>query len=207
MQIKGRKTHGLRSCTRGTRILIAWTAVIIWAWGLTACGAPPPPVSPEPPPPLVESTPPPKTIKKTMHPLGSVEASAAAAKWVITGKVGKRESKWVNGKIVTTADIRPISVLKGTDVPSPISVSFLGGSVGPIRQDYSHEIVAVNGETAVFFLINAPTESGATFSGLTRIARKIPLLAPGQADSRLENNRRLVRFQNEIIEKVKKGAN
>ncbi len=186
----------------GAQVLGAAVSIII-----SACGAPPPPVSPEPPPPEVAPTTTPESTQAVKAPAGSIEAMAAAAKWVVAAKVGRQESKWVAGKIVTTSALEPISILKGENLPSPISVLFLGGAVGPIRQDFSGEITAVAGETAVFFLVPPPAGSGPGLSELQRIAYKIPLLKPGEADSRLKNNRRLVRFQNEIAEKVRKGAN
>ena len=182
-------------------------SVAVLSMLLFSCGAPPPPVSPEAPPPEQAPTPQPTSAQKAAPVPGSIEAYAASSKWVVVGKVEKRESKWVGGKIVTAARLQPISVLKGDGVPSPVSLMFLGGAVGSIRQDFTDEIIAVEGETAVFFLVDPPAGSGASLSELPRIAHKVTLLKPGQADSRLKNNRRLVRYQNEITEKVKRGAN
>jgi hypothetical protein len=126
---------------------------------------------------------------------------AAKSDLVIVAEVGHGASQWYRKSIVTIMPVTPLSVLKGDPPGRSIPVLFFGGTVGVINQDFTHEATLKEGEVAVLFL-NGPPRSDAsralhTFQ-INGEDGKIPLLAPGQSKTRLQNNKRLVRFLDEL---------
>lgn len=136
-----------------------------------------------------------------------VAALAAKSDLVIVAEVGRAASQWYRKSIVTIATVTPLSVLKGDPPGKEFPVLFFGGTVGNINQDFTHEATLREGEVAVLFLNNRRTEAARALQAFEINGEdgKIPLLAPGQSKTRLENNKRLVRFLNELRETIAQG--
>jgi hypothetical protein len=152
------------------------------------------PASPQEPSPVPSRTSPPR-----------VETLAGQSELVLVGKVLRNSSRWVGKTIVTTSEVQPLETYKGAPPAGTVKVWFLGGTVGAINQDVTHEATLTAGETAVLFL---GTAKGARVEGLRMVDQdaKIPVLAPDQPDTRLANDRRLRRFLADIKARVEKGG-
>lgn len=126
---------------------------------------------------------------------------------VLIGKVKSLSSKWVGKVIVTTADVEPIEVLKGKALSKSIKVSYVGGTVGNIKQTLSHPIELVDGETAILFLTDANKNSA--FKGakvFSHYQGKIPLLDKKEKIERLKSNKRILGLVNKIQAVTRKGG-
>ena len=139
----------------------------------------------------------------------NLEELARLSDVVVVGRVVRNSSRWVGKVIVTTSEVRTLETFKGQP-PSLLEVSFLGGTVGVIHQDATHEPTLTEGEVAVLFLAAPPPspQGRPQIEGLRIVAEdgKLPLLAPGEPESRLKNDRRLQRFLREVAERVTKGG-
>src|SRR5829696_1802646 len=76
-----------------------------------------------------------------------IETLAGQSELVLVGKVLRNSSRWVGKKIVTTSEVQPLEIFKGT-APDTVKVWFLGGTVGVINQDATHEATLTAGEVA-----------------------------------------------------------
>ncbi|MBM4440785.1 MAG: hypothetical protein FJ027_10205 [Candidatus Rokubacteria bacterium] len=120
---------------------------------------------------------------------------------VVVGKVVKTEARWVKRKIVTAATVEVVETLKGAVAANrPLTIAFLGGRVGALEQDFSHEVTLETGETALLFL----SDRAGPGRELRIVADgKDTLLAQGMAASRLRNNRRVAAYLQEAREVVR----
>lgn len=119
---------------------------------------------------------------------------ARKADFVVLGTVLGVDSRWEGKKIVSTARVQPLEVLKGSlpaGAAKVLEVRFLGGRVGPWAQEFSHEIVLVEGETAVLFMESLATIGTKPAFRLLGENAKVSLLRAEHPVSRLRNNRRL----------------
>ncbi len=136
----------------------------------------------------------------------STEALSKYSRFVIVGNVIKGESYWRGKKIVTDWKIEVVRNLKG-DAPKRVTVTTLGGAVPPFTQYATHSPRLREGETAILFLSSPDAKAGET--GIENLVitggeyGKLPLLRPGQAKSRLKNNRRLTRYVDSIAQQVR----
>jgi len=151
-----------------------------------------PPASPQEPPAPTRPAPP------------RIETLAGQSELVLVGKVLRNSSRWVGKKIVTTSEVQTLETFKGT-APGIVKVWFLGGTVGVINQDVTHEATLTTGEVAVLFLAQP---KGAQIDGLRMVDQdaKVELLTPDQPGSRLLNDVRLKRYIADIKERVAKGG-
>ena len=128
---------------------------------------------------------------------------------VVVGRVVRNTSRWVGKLIVTTSEVETLEAFKGQP-PSRLAVSFLGGTVGVIHQDATHEPTLTEGEVAVLFLASPPPSPAGRpqVEGLRIVAEdgKLPLLAPREPASRFRNDRRLQRFLRELAARIQKGG-
>ena len=134
----------------------------------------------------------------------ALQQLSRASSRVIVGKVLSQESKWVGRKIVTVAKVDPLEVFKGDVTPGrAVEVGYLGGTVGTTVMDYGHEPTLQPGEIVLLFLREADPK--AIVPGL-RIAQedgRVRLIAPGEKETRLRNNRRLRAYLKQVAEAVK----
>ena len=140
-------------------------------------------------------------------PVPSIEELGRASELVIVGKVLRNKAAWVGKKIVTTSEVMPLKVIKGRNIKRPVEVSFLGGTVGVINQHVTHEATLREGEVAILFLAKRDKKGAERVRGLSIVHErgKIELLRPGQDQSRLQNNKRLRRYLDDIVERVRGG--
>jgi len=125
---------------------------------------------------------------------------------VVIGKVKSLSAKWVGKIIVTTADVEPIEVIKGKAQRKPLKVSYVGGTVGNIKQTLSHPIDLVDGETAILFLTDADKDSA--FAGtkvFSHYQGKIHLLSKDEKIDRLKSNKRILGLVNQVHAEARKG--
>ena len=166
---------------------------------LTACAVQPGPGKPIPGMDVRENAPGQKP---------SIEAMARYSDFVVVGHVGEGRSYWRGKKIYTDWTVEVVRDLKG-QAPKRVQVTTLGGAVPPLRQYATHTAQLESGETAVLFLAR-PTDQQreAGLEGLTVLGGEygvITLIRPGQAKSRLQHNRRLVRYVDDIADRVRRG--
>jgi hypothetical protein len=127
---------------------------------------------------------------------------ARNASHVVIGKVAKTEARWVKRKIVTSATIEVVESLKGTVARDKrLTVTVLGGRVGVLEQDVSHEATLETGEIALLFL----SDRAGTGNELRIVGPggKQTLLGRGMAQSRLQSNRRLAAYLKHVREVVR----
>jgi hypothetical protein len=137
-----------------------------------------------------------------------IEEWAAASDVVVAGRVLRNRSRWIGKRIVTASDVEPLRVMKGNPRPGEIQVAFYGGTVGEIHQHVTHETTLREGEISVLFLAK-PRKGILEELGAFHVAAsgaRIPLLAPGERESRLENNRRLRRGLEEVTRRVREES-
>ena len=137
-------------------------------------------------------------------PRASLQQLAKASSRILVGKVLSQESKWVGKKIVTVAKVEPLEVFKGDVTPGRVvEIGYLGGTVGTTAMEYGHEPTLQRGEIVLLFL--REPDPKAIVPGL-RIAQedgRIRLVAPGEKETRLKNNRRLRAYLKQVAEAVK----
>jgi len=134
-------------------------------------------------------------------------AMATPSQNIVIGKVKSLSSKWVGKVIVTTADVEPIEILKGKAQSKSLKVSYVGGTVGNIRQTLSHPIELVDGETAILFLTDADKSSA--FAGskvFSHYQGKIHLLSKNENVDRLKSNKRILGLVKQLQTVAKKGG-
>lgn len=122
---------------------------------------------------------------------------------VVLGKVIGKQSRWVDKKIITTAQVSVLETLKGKKRKS-IEIDYLGGSVGFITQDFSHEATLDIGEVSVLFLKNpklvkpgSDAKAKTTMNIISESAR-VRLLRPRDRPSRLKNSLKIQKFLKEL---------
>ncbi len=145
--------------------------------------------------------------KKDRPETPTVKELAGKSDMVVLGKVLKKSSRWVGKKIVTSTDIKPVRFFKGKSADTTISIITLGGVVGNIVQEFTHEVVFQEGETSIFFLARTPRDKKFLPGVLRPVDEhaKIRLLKPTDSPSRLKNNRRLNKFIEEVAAEIKRG--
>lgn len=118
---------------------------------------------------------------------------------IVLGKVIGKQSRWVGKKIITTAQVSVLEVFKGKKRKS-IEIDYLGGSVGFITQDFSHETTLDVGEVSVLFLKNSKLVKSSsdakakTTMNIINESARITLLKPQDRPSRLKNNIKIQDF-------------
>lgn len=137
----------------------------------------------------------------------SIEALTLNSDIVIVGKVLQNRSRWLNGHIMTTSDVQPLQTLKGKTGGATLQVSFYGGTVDNINEHVEHEATLQEGQISVMFLRQFNQKSGAV-APLSIVSEKgsIPLVQPWERESRLTNNRRLIRQLEDISLRVKNAG-
>lgn len=145
------------------------------------------------------------------HPGETRADLARKADLVVVGKVLNVDSRWEGRKIVSTARVQPLELVKGS-LPAAaqkvLEVRFLGGQVGPWAQEFSHEITLTEGETAALFLAPLPSadRSKTPVFRLLGEEAKVSLLRPKDPASRLKSNRRLAGRVEALRAAVKAGT-
>jgi hypothetical protein len=133
---------------------------------------------------------------------------SARSELVVLGRVVRNTAHWAGKIIVTTSEVVPYDVIKGTFAGDVIEVSYLGGTVGVINQKVTHEATLAEGELAVLFLAGA--EKGGPFApGTKRIVEeqgKIQLLPPGFSETRFKYDRRLQQDIQHITNRIVRGG-
>ncbi len=129
---------------------------------------------------------------------------ASQSDLVILGKVLKKKSRWVDKKIITTALVMPLEIMKG-NTSKTIEVDYLGGHVGVIAQDISNEQTLDAGEVSLLFLRKADEKFKAYGTGMRIISEygKIMILKPEDRSSRLKNNRRIKKYLSDVKSMIK----
>lgn len=126
---------------------------------------------------------------------------------IVIAKVKSLSSKWVGKVIITTADVEPIEMLKGKSQVKSLKVSYIGGTVGNIRQTLSHPIELVDGETAVLFLTDAHKSSGVAGTKVFSHSQgKIHLLDKDENINLLKSNKRISGLVNKIQAEANMGG-
>jgi hypothetical protein len=138
----------------------------------------------------------------------TIEELARASDVVMVGRVIKSHTRWVGRKIVTTSTVEPLrnGIFKGHDPNrGKIEVACLGGTLGAISQQVTHEATLQVGEIAVIFLVEPRTGAAWHIRGWRIINEwgKIAILRPGEPESRLENNPHLKLRLEDIKNRVK----
>ncbi len=134
----------------------------------------------------------------------NIAVMANPSEQIVVGKVAKLSSRWVGKVIVTTADIEPIEMLKGSQTKKNLKVSFIGGTVGNIRQTLSHQTTLQEGETAILFLSTAAAKTALAGSKVFSHAQgKIPLLNKDENLTRLKTNSRLSSLINNVRKTIR----
>lgn len=135
----------------------------------------------------------------TQEPLEpEIAALADGAELVVVGNVTRSTSRWVGKKIFTTYEIEPLRVIKGSVPTGRLEVLLLGGRVGVIAQEATHQARLHQDEISLLFLTSpAP---GDTQGGMRLLSERgsVPLVLPGEPRSRLDNNRRITRFLDSV---------
>lgn len=137
-------------------------------------------------------------------PATSIEALTLSSDLVIVGKVLQNHSRWVDGHIITTSDIQPLQTMKGRTGGAILQASFYGGTVGNINEHVEHEAVLEEGQISVLFLKQFKRKSDSSPPALSIVSEhgNITLIQPWQRESRLTNNRRLIRQLEDISIRV-----
>ena len=136
----------------------------------------------------------------------TIEEMAHHSEMVVLVKVVSKRSNWVGKKVVTVSEVQPLRFFKGGFSNELLSVVTLGGKVGDISQDFTHEVSLEEGETSILFLVSSASNKSfmpGTMRPYGEFGR-IRLLRPTDRDSRLKNNIRLNRFIEDLAIKVKK---
>lgn len=133
----------------------------------------------------------------------SLAGMSSTSEQVVVGRVKSLSARWVGKVIVTTAEIEPVEFIKGKPSKALFNLSYVGGRVGVIEQQLSYPTQLEEGETAVFFVQNAPSKTALAGSKmLSHIEGKIPLLLKGETLSRLNENARISKLLNEIRDSI-----
>ncbi|TQV87937.1 hypothetical protein [Aliikangiella coralliicola] len=134
----------------------------------------------------------------------NIEAMVSPSQQIVVGKVSSLSSRWVGNIIVTTANIEPLETIKGKATRGQLKVSYVGGTVGVIRQTLSHQTTLEEGETAILFLSDAPKKSALSGSKVfSHASGKIQLLKKGESISRLQSNGRLSKLLGNFRQQAK----
>ena len=134
----------------------------------------------------------------------NIEAMVSPSEQIVVGKVSSLSSRWVGKVIVTTANIEPLETIKGKATRGQLKVSYIGGTVGVIRQTLSHQATLEEGETAILFLSDAPKKSALSGSKVfSHAAGKIQLLKKNEDISRLQSNGRLSKLLGNFRQQAK----
>jgi len=129
------------------------------------------------------------------------------SKNIILAKVKSLSSKWVGKVIITTADVEPIETIKGKIQSKSLKVSYVGGTVGNIRQTLSHSTLLEEGETAILFLTDAHKKSAlAGTQVFSHSQGKIHLLNKNENINRLKSNQRILGLVNKLQAEVRSGG-
>jgi hypothetical protein len=134
----------------------------------------------------------------------SLQELAKSSTQVVVAKVLSQESKWVGKKIVTVAKVSPLEILKGNArAGQPIEVGYLGGAVGTTVMDFGHEPTLQPGEIVLLFLREHDPKAIVPGLHITQENGRVRLIAPGEKETRLKNNRRLRAYLKQVTSAVK----
>lgn len=137
-----------------------------------------------------------------------IAALAAKSELIVVAEVTHNKPQWFRRSIVTVSEVTPLMVLKGDASGRPLRVMFFGGTIGVINQEFTHEATLREGEVAVLFLKRSHDEASRALQASRIVGEegKLPLLDPGQSKTRLENNKRLIRFLDDLKAIVAQGG-
>ncbi|TQV72264.1 hypothetical protein FLL45_18775 [Aliikangiella marina] len=136
--------------------------------------------------------------------LQKFSAMGSSSQQVVVGKVKSLSSRWIGNVIVTTAEIEPVEYLKGRASKSLFNLSYVGGRIGVIEQQLSYPMHLEQGETAVFFIQDAPQKTALAGNKMfSNFEGKIPLLNKDQSLTLLDENSRIVKLLEELRSSVR----
>lgn len=138
----------------------------------------------------------------------SIEGLTIRSDIVVVGKVLQNQSRWEKGHIITTSNVQPLQTLKGETGGKNIKVSFLGGTLGNINEHVEHQPILQEGEISVLFLSQdiKPGDKATPDFRIIADNGSITLVQPWERESRLLNNRRLIRQLESISTRVQKAG-
>jgi hypothetical protein len=123
---------------------------------------------------------------------------------VVVAKVLSQKSKWAGKKIVTVAKVSPLEILKGNARPGrTIEVGYLGGTVGTTVMDFGHEPTLQSGEIVLLFLREHDPKGIVPGLRIAQEDGRVRLIAAGEKETRLKNNRRLRAYLKQVADALK----
>ena len=147
------------------------------------------------------------TEDKSRYEKNLIQALAEKSDLVVVAEVAATRSQWYGRSIVTVAEVKPLSVMKGRPPGDTFPVLVFGGTVGVINQEFTHEPVLRVGEVAVLFLSAPRDEASRKYQSFRIVDEdgKIPLLNPGESKNRLTDNQRLARLLADLTSAISGG--
>jgi hypothetical protein len=137
-----------------------------------------------------------------------VDRFAPKSELVVVAKVHENRSEWRGKVIVTTSKVEILESLQGNLQDEGLEVAFLGGTVGVIHQDVTHEATLVEGEIALLFLAKPRAELAGRVPEWRIIDEHaaLRLVGPGETKKSYNDHRRLRRFLDELRSKLRAGG-